>query len=63
MGVTGIKRAMAELLTSFTGQRLKYFNTEYAAKEWLIENHSPRFRLKQCSQFIFRFLAGFLPTL
>jgi len=37
LGVTGIKRAMADLLTSFTGQRLKYFNTEYAAKEWLIE--------------------------
>ena len=37
LGVTGIKRALADLLTSFTGQQLKYFNTEYAAKEWLIE--------------------------
>ena len=37
LGVTGIKRALADLLTSFTGQKLKYFNTEYAAKDWLIE--------------------------
>lgn len=37
LGVTGIKRVMADLLTRVTGQQLKYFNTEYAAKEWLIE--------------------------
>jgi hypothetical protein len=37
LGVTGIKRVLADLLTSFTGQQLKYFSTEYAAKDWLIE--------------------------
>ena len=37
LGVTGIKRALGDFLTSLTGQQLKYFNTEYAAKEWLIE--------------------------
>ena len=36
LGVTGIKRTLADLLTSFTGQQLKYFNTEYAAKDWLV---------------------------
>lgn len=37
LGVTGIKRTLGDLLTSFTGQQLKYFSTEYAAKDWLIE--------------------------
>ena len=37
LGVTGVKRTLADLLTRFTGQPLKYFNTEYAAKDWLVE--------------------------
>lgn len=37
LGVTGVKRALADFLTSLTGQQLKYFATEYAAKDWLIE--------------------------
>lgn len=37
LGVTGIKRRLADMLTKLTGQPLKYFDDEYAAKEWLIE--------------------------
>ena len=37
LGVTGVKRALGDFLTSLTGQQLKYFSTEYAAKDWLIE--------------------------
>jgi len=35
--VTGVKRILADLLTNLTGQRLKYFSTEYAAKDWLVQ--------------------------
>jgi len=37
LGVTGVKRTLADFLTSLTGQPLKYFNFEYVAKDWLIE--------------------------
>jgi hypothetical protein len=36
LGVTGIKRTLADLLTRLTGQQLKYFDTEAAAKDWLV---------------------------
>ena len=36
LGVTGIKRTLGDFLTSLTGQKLKYFNIEYAAKDWLV---------------------------
>lgn len=36
LGVTGLKRALADMLTRLTGQPLKYFDDETAAKEWLI---------------------------
>lgn len=35
VGVTGIKRHLTDMLTKLTGQPLKYFDDEYAAKEWL----------------------------
>lgn len=35
LGVTGIKRTLADLLTQLTGQPLKYFDDEITAKEWL----------------------------
>ena len=35
LGVTGVKRALADLLTQLTGQPLKYFDDELSAKEWL----------------------------
>lgn len=35
LGVTGIKRTLGDLLTRLTGQRLKYFDNETAAKDWL----------------------------
>ena len=38
LGVTGIKRTLADLLTRLTGQPLKYFDSEIAAKDWLVEN-------------------------
>jgi len=37
VGVTGIKRRLADMLTKLTGQPLKYFEDDYLAKEWLIE--------------------------
>ena len=37
LGVTGIKRTLADLLTRLTGQALKYFDSEEAAKDWLVE--------------------------
>jgi len=37
LGVTGVKRTLADMLTRITGQRLKYFDDELAAKEWLIQ--------------------------
>ena len=37
LGVVGIKRKLADLLTSLTGQPLKYFDDEESAKQWLTE--------------------------
>ena len=36
LGVTGVKRTLADLLTRLTGQQLKYFDSEIAAKDWLV---------------------------
>jgi hypothetical protein len=38
LGVTGVKRKLADLLTSLTGQQLKYFDDIEAAKRWLAED-------------------------
>ena len=35
LGVTGIKRTLADMLTQLTGQSLKYFDDEIMAKNWL----------------------------
>lgn len=35
LGVTGMKRKLADLLTAVTGQQLKYFDDIEAAKDWL----------------------------
>lgn len=35
LGVSGVKRTLADLLTQLTGQSLKYFDDELAAKDWL----------------------------
>jgi hypothetical protein len=37
LGVTGMKRKLADLLTALTGQQLKYFDDMEAAKYWLVE--------------------------
>jgi hypothetical protein len=37
LGVAGMKRKLADLLTALTGQPLKYFDDIESAKEWLIE--------------------------
>jgi hypothetical protein len=37
LGVTGAKRKLADLLTTLTGQPLKYFDDIEAAKDWLVE--------------------------
>lgn len=37
LGVTGMKRRLADLLTAITGQPLKYFDDMEAAKNWLVE--------------------------
>ncbi len=37
IGVTGIKKRLADMLSKLTGQPLKYFETELEAKEWLIQ--------------------------
>src|SRR5512142_53749 len=37
LGVTGMKRKLADLLTALTGQQLKYFDDREAAKNWLAE--------------------------
>ena len=37
LGVTGAKRKLADLLSSLTGQPLKYFDDIEAAKKWLTE--------------------------
>ena len=38
LGVTGVKRQLADLLTKLTGQPLKYFDDIEAAKNWLVED-------------------------
>ena len=38
LGVTGMKRRLADLLTALTGQPLKYFDDVEAAKNWLAED-------------------------
>jgi hypothetical protein len=35
LGVTGMKRKLADLLTALTGQPLKYFDDIELAKDWL----------------------------
>ena len=35
LGISGVKRTLADLLTQLTGQPLKYFDDELAAKDWL----------------------------
>lgn len=37
LGVTGMKRKLADLLTALTGQPLKYFDDIEAAKNWLTQ--------------------------
>ena len=37
LGVTGMKRKLADLLTALTGQPLKYFDDIESAKNWLAE--------------------------
>jgi hypothetical protein len=37
LGVVGVKRKLADLLTALTGQPLKYFDDIESAKNWLIE--------------------------
>ena len=37
LGVTGMKRKLADLLTALTGQPLKYFDDIEAAKDWLVQ--------------------------
>jgi len=39
LGVTGVKRTLADLLTSLTGQPLKYFDNMEDAKHWLTEEN------------------------
>lgn len=38
LGVTGVKRKLADLLSTLTGQPLKYFDDIEAAKNWLVED-------------------------
>ena len=38
LGVTGMKRQLADLLTKLTGQPLKYFDDMEAAKNWLVQD-------------------------
>lgn len=38
LGVTGVKRKLADMLTALTGQPLKYFDDLDSAKRWLTEN-------------------------
>jgi hypothetical protein len=38
LGVTGMKRKLADLLTAVTGQPLKYFDNVESAKNWLTED-------------------------
>lgn len=38
LGVTGMKRKLADMLTALTGQQLKYFDDMEAAKNWLAQD-------------------------
>ena len=38
LGVSGVKRKLADLLIAITGQPLKYFDDVEAAKNWLVED-------------------------
>jgi hypothetical protein len=38
LGVSGVKRKLADLLTALTGQPLKYFDDIESAKNWLAED-------------------------
>jgi hypothetical protein len=38
LGVSGVKRKLADLLIAITGQPLKYFDDVEAAKDWLAED-------------------------
>ncbi|WKZ42787.1 MAG: hypothetical protein QY302_11865 [Anaerolineales bacterium] len=38
LGVVGVKRKLADLLTAITGQPLKYFDDVESAKDWLAED-------------------------
>lgn len=38
LGVVGVKRKLADLLTAITGQPLKYFDDIEIAKNWLAED-------------------------
>jgi hypothetical protein len=37
LGVVGVKRKLADLLTALTGQPLKYFDDIESAKRWLVD--------------------------
>ena len=37
LGVTGVKRKLADMLTMLTGQPLKYFDDIEVAKNWLVQ--------------------------
>ena len=37
LGVTGMKRKLADMLTMLTGQPLKYFDDSESAKNWLVD--------------------------
>jgi hypothetical protein len=37
LGVSGVKRKLADMLTMLTGQQLKYFDDVETAKNWLVE--------------------------
>jgi len=37
LGVTGMKRRLADMLIALTGQPLKYFDDDESAKNWLAE--------------------------
>jgi len=38
LGVVGMKRKLADLLTALTGQPLKYFDNIETARDWLAED-------------------------
>ncbi len=42
LGVVGVKRVLADMLTKFTGQQLSYFDHENDAKAWLVRTDTDR---------------------